>query len=67
VFALDTMPKAIQVISIIVPARYFVTVVKAVFLKGLGFKMIWAELVFLAIFATIVFLLAVQKMNQKVA
>jgi ABC-2 type transport system permease protein len=67
VFALDTMPKAIQVISIIVPARYFVTVVKDVFLKGLGFKMIWAELVFLALYAAIVFLLAVQKMNQKVA
>jgi ABC-2 type transport system permease protein len=67
VFALDTMPKAIQVISVIVPARYFVTVVKDVFLKGLGFKMIWAELVFLALYAAIVFLLAVQKMNQKVA
>jgi len=67
VFALDTMPKAIQVISIIVPARYFVSVVKDVFLKGLGFKVIWSELVFLAIYATIVFLLSVRKMNQKVA
>jgi ABC-2 type transport system permease protein len=67
VFALDTMPKAIQVISIIVPARYFVTVVKDVFLKGLGVKVIWAELVFLALYATVIFLLAVRKMNQKVA
>jgi len=67
VFALDTMPKAIQAISVIVPARYFVTVVKDVFLKGLGLRVIWAELVFLAIYATIVFLLSVRKMNQKVA
>jgi ABC-2 type transport system permease protein len=67
VFALDTMPKAIQVISVIVPARYFVTVVKDVFLKGLGLRVIWLELVFLAIYATIVFLLSVRKMNQKVA
>ena len=64
---LDTMPKAIQVMSVVVPARYFVSVVKDVFLKGLGLKVIWAELVFLAIYATIVFLLSVRKMNQKVA
>jgi ABC-2 type transport system permease protein len=61
------MPKAIQVISVIVPARYFVTVVKDIFLKGLGLRVIWLELVFLAIYATIVFLLSVRKMNQKVA
>ena len=67
VFALDTMPKAIQVISVVVPARYFVSVVKDVFLKGLGLRVIWAELMFLAIYATIVFLLSVRKMNQKVA
>jgi ABC-2 type transport system permease protein len=67
VFAIDTMPKVIQVISVIVPARYFVTILKGVFLKGVGFQVIGVELVFLTIYAGIVFLLAVQKMNQKVA
>jgi len=67
VFAIDTMPKAIQVISVIVPARYFVTIVKGIFLKGVGWHILWAELVFLAIYAGIVFLLSVQKLNQKVA
>jgi ABC-2 type transport system permease protein len=67
VFAIDTMPKVIQVISVIVPARYFVTILKGVFLKGVGFRLIGLELVFLTIYAGIVFLLAVQKMNQKVA
>lgn len=67
VFAIDTMPKAIQVISIIVPARYFVTIVKAVFLKGIGFSVLWTELLYLLLFASIVFWLSVRKMNQKVA
>jgi drug efflux transport system permease protein len=67
VFSLDTMPKAIQVISVFVPARYFVSVVKDVFLKGLGFTVVWAELAFLAIYASIVFLLSVRKMNQRIA
>jgi hypothetical protein len=38
-----------------------------VFLKGLGWNVMGAELLFLAIYATIVFLLTIRKMNQKVA
>jgi ABC-2 type transport system permease protein len=67
VFAIDTMPKACQVISVVVPARYFVTILKGVFLKGLGWNVMGAELLFLAIYASIVFLLTIRKMNQKVA
>ena len=67
VFALDTMPKVIQAFSLIVPARYFVTIVKAVFLKGVGFGLLWNQLAYLVLFATIVFWRSVRKMNQKVA
>jgi drug efflux transport system permease protein len=67
VFAIDTMPKACQAISVVVPARYFVTILKGVFLKGLGWNVMGAELGFLMLYATIVFLLTVRKMNQKVA
>jgi ABC-2 type transport system permease protein len=67
VFAIDTMPRVIQVISVAFPARYFVTILKSVFLKGTGWNALWLELAFLAIYATLVFLFSVQKMNQKVA
>jgi ABC-2 type transport system permease protein len=66
VFALDTMPKAIQVISVIVPARYFVTIVKAIFLKGVGIGQLWNQLAYLVVFGTIVFWRTVRRMNQKV-
>ncbi|MBZ5584585.1 MAG: ABC transporter permease [Acidobacteriia bacterium] len=68
VFAIDTMPKVIQVISLAVPARYFVTTLKALFLKGVGLHVLWPQLVFLAVFAGLVFLRAVSKLKrQKVA
>jgi ABC-2 type transport system permease protein len=67
VFAIDTMPKACQAISVVVPARYFVTILKGVFLKGLGWNLMGTELLFLGIYATIVFLLTIRKMNQKLA
>ena len=57
----------IQVITHIVPARYFVTIMKGVFLKGVGFAVLWGELGFLVLYAAILFLLATRKMNQKVA
>ena len=38
VYSIETMPKVIQVITHIVPARYFVTILKGVFLKGVGLQ-----------------------------
>jgi ABC-2 type transport system permease protein len=61
------MPKAIQVITRVVPARYFVTILKGVFLKGVGLNVLWGELGFLALYAAIVFLLATRKLRQKLA
>jgi ABC-2 type transport system permease protein len=66
-FSIDTMPKAIQAISYFFPARYFVTIVKGIFLKGLGLRLLLGELGFLVLYGTLVFLLSVRKMNQKVA
>ncbi len=68
VFAIDTMPKVLQVISVLVPARYFVTILKALFLKGVGLRIIGDQLLFLSIFAVVIFRLAVRKLRkQKVA
>jgi len=67
VFSIDTMPKWIQVISIVVPSRYFITILKAVFLKGVGWAILWPQLVYLILFSAYVFWRSVKKMNQKVA
>jgi ABC-2 type transport system permease protein len=61
------MPVVIQVITHIVPARYFVTILKGVFLKGIGMEVLWSEIAFLAAFAVFVFVAATRKLRQKVA
>jgi ABC-2 type transport system permease protein len=66
-FSIDTMPVVIQAISYFFPARYFVTIVKGVFLKGIGFRLLWVQLGFLLLYGLLIFRLAVRKMNQKVA
>jgi len=65
VYSIETMPWVIQVITHIVPARYMVTILKGIFLKGVGLSVLWGELGFLTLYALIVFLLATRKLNQK--
>ena len=65
-FSIDTMPKVIQGFSYFFPARYFVTIVKGVFLKGIDFRILGAN--WDSWCSTGAHLLAaVKKMNQKVA
>ena len=67
VYAIETMPTIIQVITRVVPARYYVTILKGVFLKGVGIGVLWRDLGFLLLYGTIVFLLAVRRLNRKMA
>jgi ABC-2 type transport system permease protein len=65
VFAIDTMPKVLQVLSVVVPARYFVTILKTLFLKGVGLAVIGDQMVFLALFAGFVFWRAVRRLKRQ--
>jgi len=67
VYSIETMPPIIQAITHIVPARYVVTIMKGVFLKGVGLEVLWGELGFLALYAAVIFILATRKLNQKLA
>jgi len=67
VFAIDTMPAGVQLFSYLIPARYFITILKGVFLKGIGFHILGWELAFLLIYTAVIFRLTVRKMNLKVA
>ncbi len=67
VYEIQTMPKVIQVITHVVPARYVVTLMKGIFLKGVGIRVLWGELGLLLLYAAILFVLATRKVNQKLA
>jgi ABC-2 type transport system permease protein len=67
IYAIESMPSVIQAVTYIVPARYFVTILKAIFLKGVGVEVLWRELLFLVAYALIVVALAVKTLKKKVA
>ncbi len=67
IYSIDNMPPVIQLVSRIVPARYFVTILKGIFLKGVGIQILWSELLALLLYGSIIFFIAVRKMRAKVA
>ena len=61
------MPLVIQQVTRIVPARYFVSILQGIFMKGVGFTVLWTNFLFLFIYAALIFTLANRKMRQKMA
>jgi ABC-2 type transport system permease protein len=53
-FPIDQMPAAVRLITRIFPARYYVTILKSVFLKGTGIRPLLAPLMAMVIFAAVV-------------
>ncbi|HWA85865.1 MAG TPA: ABC transporter permease [Opitutus sp.] len=64
-FAIANMPVPVQIITYIVPARYFVALVKGIYLRGVGLHTLWQDAVFLVAFAVIVGGLAVARFKKK--
>jgi len=58
VFDIGNLPGWLQAITYVVPARYFVTILKGIFLKGVGLRTLAPEAGFLALFALLVTLAA---------
>ncbi|MCB0717983.1 MAG: ABC transporter permease [Bacteroidetes bacterium] len=48
IFPIDSMPKILQVISHIVPAKWFLIIIRGIMLKGVGFEYFWKETLILA-------------------
>jgi ABC-2 type transport system permease protein len=58
VFAIANMPKPLQLITYLIPARYFVALLKGIYLKGVGLEILAGEAGLLTVFAAALVLLA---------
>ena len=66
-YSIENMPRTIQIATYVVPARYFIAILKAVYLKGEGMALLWPQILFLALYGAIVFTLATRKIGHRVA
>jgi ABC-2 type transport system permease protein len=42
-FPIENMPQVVQYITYIIPLRYFITILRGIVLKGIGFSALWVE------------------------
>jgi ABC-2 type transport system permease protein len=67
IFPIDQMPVVIQVMTRAIPARYFMSIIRSVFLKGTPIVLMWGDLLALMIFATVLVLIATRAFQKKLA
>jgi len=59
------MPRPIQWVTYTVPARYFVAMLKGIYLKGVGLEVLWPETLLLAAFGAAMVVLANLKFHKR--
>jgi ABC-2 type transport system permease protein len=65
IFPIPSMPGAVQAITHIVPARYFIVALRSIVLKGTDITAFWQDMVALAIFATVALGLASIRLRRE--
>jgi len=66
-YSIEQMPIVLQWITRILPARYYVSVLKKIFLKGTPTALLYADLVPLAVFTLVLALLATRSFHKRLA
>ena len=64
-FPIENMPAWVQYITYLIPLRYFITIVRGIILKGVGFDELYEEFLALFIFGVIILALSSLRFNKK--
>lgn len=66
-FPIENMPKILQMITVIIPARYFIDTLRAVLLRGTPASHLWGDTVALAAFALAMIVLSTARFQRRIA
>lgn len=64
-YAIGNMPRPIQLLTHLIPARYFVNLLKGIYLKGVGLEVLAGEAGLLALFGIVMLGLSVVKFKKR--
>ena len=64
-YAITVMPKPLQLITYLVPARYFLVVTRGIFLKGVGFEVLYIQGLLMVVFAALGLFFAVRVFHKE--
>jgi ABC-2 type transport system permease protein len=64
-FPIENMPKVIQFVTNFIPLRYFMSIIRGIFLKGSGIRELWPNALALLIFGLVIFIISVNRFQKK--
>jgi ABC-2 type transport system permease protein len=64
IFPIANMPGVIQWLSFADPLRYFLIIIRGIFLKGIGLELLWPQFAALLVIGTIVMTFAVNRFHK---
>jgi ABC-2 type transport system permease protein len=64
-FDIGNMPKVLQLVTYLVPARYFITILRGLYLKGVGLAVLWPECLLLTAFSAIILSLSIRAFKKR--
>lgn len=64
-FPIANMPEAIQYLSYLIPLRYFLVIVRGIFLKGAGIAELWPQAMALFVFGATILTLSVLRFRKR--
>ena len=64
-FPISSMPKPVQVLTYLIPARYFLVIVRSIFLKGAGIGELWPEALPMTILGLLLFVLSIRSFKKQ--
>lgn len=67
IFPIENMPAAIQPLTYLVPLRYYLVIVRGLFLKGVGLDVLWPDALALAAWGVAILVLAVVRSQKRLA
>ena len=67
IFSIGAMPWILRVITLAVPARYYVVITRGIFLKGVGLGVLWPDVLALIAFAIVAIGLALRSFRKELA
>ncbi|MDH4209172.1 MAG: ABC transporter permease, partial [Anaerolineae bacterium] len=63
-FPLEAMPRALQLISYVIPLRYMLSVASGIILKGVGLRVLAGEVFAIAVFGIVIFAMAARRFRK---
>lgn len=67
IFPIENMPAAIQPLTYLIPLRYFVIILRGIFLKGVGLETLWPQALGLLAWGVVILTLAVLRSSKRLA